>query len=494
MKLFGRLMRRERKKEQPKHEKAGTQESSSDNSHSGARRRDKWIVRHRLRNGRLKHLCTLQNKPTEKDLAPYGPGEYSIQKVAGGSFSKSEKITIEGAPREPPSRPSPALDQGSGQSDRPPITDYRRPPQAPKKLPSPSTTPSIDLRRGKSVSDAIKRPKPQMKSDRPLSSTDRSRLSTDDGRKQDIESIVKRISELLDQATKNASAAKAKSKSAMATKREAETRESARSSTGRLQLDSQPEGKTVDAHSVRPSEDVRLKDESKLPSQAPTANSKSVPEPTEKKKYISCTKCNDPICAEDELSLFKYGGKRCEFCSKEYCDECYEGHLCSSSEVCSYCGNRFSKDLGVMAQLCQKIFCSQRCLNMCFEKNQEKDECWDCCDREEDTEEEAEGGPEENAEDTEQSDRDEDDEWDLRCKACGNSIKHDDRNAYVCLDCKDEDTFCYEGCFNRYHWWKKLNHKGMTFGEYDDSEEERRRKSKVRVVSSKRGKVRVIKS
>ncbi|MEE9115945.1 MAG: hypothetical protein V3U09_03510 [Thermoplasmata archaeon] len=295
-------------------------------------------------------------------------------------------------------------------------------------------------------------------------------MSTDDGTKQDIESIVKRIRELLDPGAKSTSAAEGRAKSAAASRRETKKGGSARSSTGRFQLDSQPEEKTVDAHSVRRLEDVRLKDEYKPPPQAPTTKSESVPEPTEKKKYISCAKCGDSICEEDELWLFKYDGKRCEYCSKEYCNECYEGHLCSSSEVCSYCAKRFSKDLGVMAQHCQKTYCSQRCLNMCFEKNQEKDECWDCCDREEDTEEEAEGGPEENAEDTEQSDRDEADEYDIHCKNCGASIKHDDRSSYVCMECEDENSFCYEGCFNRYHWWKKLDHKGMTFGEYDDSE------------------------
>ncbi len=486
MNLLGRLIRRERKKEEPKHENARTQESSSDNSHRGARRRDKWIVRHRLPNGRLKHLCTLQHKPTDKDLAPYGPGEYSVQKSTCGKFSKSERITIDETPHEPLSRGPPALDQGSGRSDRPPITDYRRPPQAPKKLPSPSTTPPSDHRKEKCVSDAIKRPKPQVKSDRPSSTDDRSRLSTDDGRKQDIESIVKRISELLDPEVKSASAVGAKGKSAIASKRETQDHGSAGSSTGRLQLDSQPEGKTVDAHSVRPLEDVRLKDGSKPPPQAPTTNSKSVPELKEEKKYISCAKCGDSICEEGERWLFKYDGKRCEYCDRSYCNECYRGHVCPSSEVCAFCRKRFSKDVVFVAQYCRKIYCSLQCARLCYKKNKDRPECWECGDSEEDTEEESEG----DTEDTEESDQDETDELDLHCEYCGVSIEHDDRTNYVCMDCEDEDSFCSRLCFNRYHKRKGWDHDGMTFGEYDDLPEEPSRKGKVFLIR-KGSKVRV---
>ncbi|MEE9115816.1 MAG: hypothetical protein V3U09_02850, partial [Thermoplasmata archaeon] len=206
MRLLARLKKKrsetkqgDRKQPRPRHDE--TLESRAEKLDVKATRKEKWIIRKRQADGTLKHLKTLTFRPTKNDLEDFGPGAYSIQKSAGGRFSKSEKITIEGALSEPPSRGPPALDQGSGRSDRPPITDYRRPPQAPKRLPSPSTTPSIDRRRGKSVSDAIKRPKPQVKSDRPSSTDDRSRLSTDDGRKQDIESIVKRISELLDPGT-----------------------------------------------------------------------------------------------------------------------------------------------------------------------------------------------------------------------------------------------------------------------------------------------------
>lgn len=487
MRLLERLRKKrsktkqeDRKQPRPRHDEK--LEPRAEKLDVKATRKERWIIRKRQADGTLKHLKTLTFKPTKNDLEDFGPGAYSLQKSAGGRFSKSEKITIEGALSEPPSRGLPALDQGSERPDGPPITDYRRPPQAPKELPSPSTTPSIDRRRGKSVSDAIKRPKPQVKSDRPSSTDDRSRLSTDDGRKQDIESIVSETSESLKQFTKEASA--------RAPKREIEKPESAISSKERLQLESQLRGKTVDSSPARPSEDARLRVEPKPPSSAPTANIISVPKPKEK-KYISCTKCGDSICEEDELWSFKYSGKRCEYCHQAYCNECFEEHVCPSSVVCSHCGKRFSTALDVFqAEYCQRIFCSRRCAHLCFGKNKDTPECQGCGNREdeseeemeEDTDEEVEEGPE----DAEEGDQDEGEEWwYLPCSNCDILIRNDDPTNIECMDC-EEEFFCSWLCFKRYHRRKRLDHEGMTFGDSYDWEEERSRKSRVVVTKSKR--------
>ena len=485
MRLLARLKKKrseteqgDKKQPRPRHDE--TLESRAEKLDVKATRKERWIIRKRQANGTLKHLKTLTFKPTKNDLEDFGPGAYSVQKSTGGKFSKSERITIDETPHEPRSRGLPALDRSSGRPDGPPTTEYRRPPQAPKKLPSPSTTPPSDHRREKTVSDAIKRPSLKVKSDRPSSTDDRSRLSTDDGRKQDIESIVKRISELLDPEVKSASAVGAKGKSAIASKRETQDHGSAGSSTRRLQLDSQPERGTVDAHSVRPLEDVRLKDGSKPPPQAPTTNSKSVPELKEEKKYISCTKCGDSICEENELWSFKYSGRRCEYCHLAYCRECFGEHVCPSSVVCSHCGKRFSTALDVFqAEYCQKPFCSRRCANLCFRKNKDTPECQGCGNREDEseekTEEDADEEVEEGPEDAEEGDQDEGEEWwYLPCSNCDILIRNDDPTNIECMDC-EEEFFCSWSCFKRYHQRKRLDHEGMTFGESYDWEEERSR-------------------
>lgn len=471
-----------RRKKEPKHERARTQESGSDNFRSEARRQEKWVVRHRLPNGRLKHLCTLRHKPTDKDLAPYGFGEYTVQKSAGGRFSKSEKIRIERTPQDPPSRRLSVPDLGSERLDRRPTREHRRPPQAPTKLPSPSTTPSSDRKMEKAVSDAIRRLSSPVKSERRSSANGRGHSTTDDGKKRDIESIVSETSESLMQFTKEASA--------RAPKRQIEKPESAISSKERLQLESQLRGKTVDSSPARPSEDARLRVEPKPPSSAPTAKTISVPKPKEK-KYISCTKCGDSICEEDELWSFKYSGKRCEYCHQAYCNECFEEHVCRSSVVCSHCGKRFSTALDVFqAEYCRRIFCSRRCAHLCFGKNKDTPECQGCGNREdeseeemeEDTDEEVEEGPE----DAEEGDQDEGEEWwYLPCSNCDILIRNDDPTNIECMDC-EEEFFCSWLCFKRYHRRKRLDHEGMTFGESYDWEEERSRKSRVVVTKSKR--------
>ena len=459
---------RERKPPQPKDDESP--KSSPEEPNVKVTRSEKWIIRKRQANGTLKHLQTLTFRPTKNDLVAFGPGEYSLQKTAGGRFSKSEKITIDGTPNRPHPQGLPALDQGSGRPDRFPTTNYRRPSQAAEELSPSSISPPSVAKREKTVSDSTKPPRRQMKSNRPISVNDRSLPSTHDGMKQAAKPILRTRRTSLDREVKSASGVGTESKSAIASERGAQEPESRGSSSGRLQSDSQPERRTVDAHSVNLSEAVRLKDGSKVPSQAPTANRASVPEPTEEKKYISCAKCGDTICEEDELWLFKYNGKRCEYCAKEYCDECFPQHRCSSSKLCAYCGNRFSNDFVVVAEYCRKTYCSQQCVDLCSEKNKDSPECRSC------------GGREEDTEDTEESGQDENDEGGLHCKYCGVSIEYDDRTNYVCPDCKDEHSFCSRRCFNRYHKGKGLDHEGMTFGECDDMLEGRSGKSKVRVI------------
>jgi hypothetical protein len=462
---------------QPKDDESS--KSSPEEPNVKVTRSEKWIIRKRQANGTLKHLQTLTFRPTKNDLVAFGPGEYSLQKSAGGRFSKSEKITVDGTPHRPHSRGLPALDQGSGRTDRFPTTNYRRPSQAAEELSPSSTTRTGVARREKTVSDRTKPPGRQMESNRPTSADDRSLLSTHDGMKQAAKTIPKTRRTLLDREVKSVPAVGAKSKSATASKRETQEHESVGSNGGRLQSKSQPERRPEDAHSVNLPEDVRVKDGYSVPSQAPTTNWASVPEPTKEKKYISCAKCGDTICEEDELWRFNHNGKRCEYCATEYCDECFPQHICSSSELCTYCDRRFSNEFVAVAQYCRKKYCSPQCVNLCFAKNKDRPECWGCGDREEDTE------------DTEESDQDENVEEDTQCIDCAISIEYDERSNYVCMDCENEDSFCSRLCFNLYHKRKGWDHEGMTFGEYDDQPEESSRKSKVRVIR-KRGKVTVI--
>jgi hypothetical protein len=209
----------------------------------------------------------------------------------------------------------------------------------------------------------------------------------------------------------------------------------------------------VDAHSVNLSEDVRVKDGSNTPSQALTTNKASAPEPTEEKKHVSCVKCGDTICGEDELWRFKYNGKTCDYCTRDYCDECFPQHICSSSELCTHCDRRFSNEFVAVAQYCRKKYCSVQCVNLCLEKNKDRPECWGCGKREEEAYE---------------SDQDEDSEEVYDCPACETSFEEDVNMSYICMDCEDEYSFfCSRRCFGRYHRRKGLDHEGMTFGEFD---------------------------
>jgi hypothetical protein len=152
MKLRGLFRGRKRKsgqqeKELSTPESVQVQDLSSKKPIKKTQSVEKWIIRSRGSDGRLRHVDTLRFKPTPKVLSTYGPGEYSLQKSAGGRFSKSEKITIDGTPHKSHSRGLPALDQGSKRPDSFPTAGYHRPSPAAQELsPSITTPPSVPKR------------------------------------------------------------------------------------------------------------------------------------------------------------------------------------------------------------------------------------------------------------------------------------------------------------------------------------------------------------
>ena len=475
MKLSGLQRKPKRKSGQEENEHSESaseknQNSSSEKSSEKTNRVEKWIIRSRGSDGKLRHLDTVRIKPTPKVLSTYGPGEYSIQKSTGGRFSKGIRITIEETTHDLSSQGLPALNPRSGRLDGLPTAKYPRPPRAQKDRLSPSIAPPSDRKRVKGVPDAIKRPEPQVRIDRPCSTEDESSMSTDDGIIFDVESIVKKVKKLLDREVKGELTGEAGVKPTADPKRETKKHETARNSSGRLQLRSQSEKETMDTRSNNLLENMKEKDGSNYSSPAPTAKSESAPRPAQEKKDISCAKCGKIICGEDELWWFQFSGKTCEYCTKNYCSACFPQHNCPSSELCTHCERRFSNDFVLVAQYCRKEFCSQQCANLCFEKNRDREECWGCGSREEKAEE---------------SNQDENSEEVYECMTCGTSFEEDADRNYVCMDCEDNDSFfCSRRCFNRYHRKKGLDHEGITFAKFDRFVNEEDKKGKVVIVRS----------
>lgn len=104
MKLLGLLRKRKRKNDQEENEPSEpvsvkNQDSSLEKSSEKTDRVEKWIIRSRGSDGKLRHRDTLRIKPTPKVLSTYGPGEYSVQKV-GRKFSKAERIVVTESPQK----------------------------------------------------------------------------------------------------------------------------------------------------------------------------------------------------------------------------------------------------------------------------------------------------------------------------------------------------------------------------------------------------------
>lgn len=504
----------------------------------------KWIVRKRLPNGQLKHVCTLQHKPTDKDLRRHGPGVYSVQTVSRGKFSKAERIEIAEEMVETNEHDSSAVvaSRHGRQSSLTGSKEYGVVPQAPP--PSPLTEqrpargrPSREARSGASESSWAGSSSESQQAKSPHTEKPRSarvvaqtrtfpskrRAETPRSRKEEIQvladKIVAQLRELsgMPPESKNGTL-----KDAVKTSRTKSGRKNIRSDTRQVsQSNDRLESEKGGVRDVNPSERTpredrieatnggsqtrtssgvggdspgipRVSDDARQTTRTPSESqgqdenrSRQHWAATQEGTSIICAKCKRTICSQRELEYYEDEIVVCEFCDQYYHPDCHPKHVCRESEMCFHCDERVPKTHVFREDYCMRSFCSARCRDMCYEEMNDDPGCQGCGARTDVEEEDVEENVEE-----EESGQDDNDEPDLVCRECGISIEEDDRTNYMCMDCEVGNAFCSRRCFNRYHRRKGWDHEGITFGEYDDFIEERSRKSKV-FVRKKGSKVRV---
>ena len=511
----------------------------------------KWIVRKRLPNGQLKHMCTLQHKPTDKDLRPHGPGVYSVQTVSRGKFSKAERIEIAEEMVETNEHDSSVVvpSRYGRQSSLTGSKEYGVVPQAPP--PSPPTEqrpaggrPSREARSGASESSWTGSSSESQQTKSPNTEKPRSarvvgqtrtfpskrRAETPGSRTEEIQVLADKIVANLRQLSGKGSESKNGTlKDAVRTSRTKSERKNIRSDTRQVSqsndiLESEEGGvRDVNPGGRTPREDrieatrgdsqtqtssgvggdspgfPRVSDDARQTSRTPSESrgqdqnrSREHWAATQEGMNIICAKCKRTICSQRELEYYEDEIVVCEFCDQYYHPDCHPKHVCRESETCYHCDERVPKTHVFREDYCMRSFCSARCRDKCYEEMNDDPGCQGCgartdVEEEEDVEENVE---EEEEEEEEESDQDENDEGGLHCRECGISIENDDRTNIICMYCEVEDSFCSRRCFNRYHRRKGWDHEGITFGEYDDLPEEPSRKGKVFLIR-KGSKVRV---
>jgi len=539
-----RILRGKKGESQPDHGEIDNSDSRS--SCERVEEVGKWIVRKRLPNGQLKHVCTLQHKPTDKDLRPHGSGVYSVQTVSRGKFSKAERIEIAEEMVETNEHDSSVVvpSRHGRQSSLTDSKEYGVVPQAPPpSLPTEQRPaggrPSREARSGagesswagsSSESQQAKSPHTEKpKSARVVAQTRTfpSKRRAEDAprsRKEEIQVLVDKIvANLRELSGKPPESKNGTLKDAVKTSRTKSERKNIGSDTRQVsqsndRLESEEGGvRDVDPSGRTPREDrieatkgdsqtqtssgvggdspgiPRVSDGARQTSRTPSESqgqdeyrSRQRWAATQEGMSIICAKCKRTICSQRELEYYEDEIVVCEFCDQYYHPDCHPTHVCRESEMCFHCGERVPKTHVFREDYCMRSFCSARCRDMCYEEMNDEPGCQGCGAR---TDVEEEGDVEENVEE-EEGDQDETDELDLRCRECGISIENDDRTNIICVDCEGEDDFCSRRCFNRYHRRKGWDHEGITFGEFDDFCEERSRKSKV-FVRKKGSRVRV---
>jgi len=378
MNLWSRLRRRKRKiekkeKESLRPESAKTRDSGSEKSREKADKVEKWIIRVRGSDGKLRHVDTWKFRPTAQDLVIFGPGEYAIQKV-GRKFSKAEKITIEGTPEERDTSNEVTSTPVSQQLNRALASGPQRPPSVSRKLGHSRMT------REEVVKEKV---------------NEKARLRTSIGgkaptqgssRNGDSPEQVSEISGLEKMAhakelashvgsTVNDFAASTEKTGTMRSERKWRAEDVLSDITRHLDVEPPSNGKTKIASDITVSGNVEIAEGPATPPRSLREEPPIESKVSNEKKVIVCARCGKHLCDEDDLWLWSDEIAKCDFCERYFCEGCHQKHRCSGSEVCTFCKSRFSNEHVYKAEYCRKIYCSVRCVNLCLRENIDNPDC-----------------------------------------------------------------------------------------------------------------------
>lgn len=399
---------------------------------------NKWIVRKRQTDGTIKHVATLEFKPTAQTLKKYGCGSYLVQR-AGGRFSRAEKFKISNPQKEKEGAKVESLAQ-MPQTMPKQITREQKPASKfeSKKLTVTTEELPLPLVRKRKVRKRIRYNRDMIKSyESQIAPEKPSPIHSDTPTKINNTSKLGKITKMEQKGFQISSMT-----SIVPKKTDMITAGSERNTKGAYNIDSTSR---LEPLKLQSSNGI------KVPPTQTVSESKEIArlaaEPSERreapqKKYIRCTRCMEKLCEEDDLSLWRDEIIRCEFCNSFFCRECFTHHICHVSEICYSCKTRFPKEQVHRAEYCMKAFCSQRCKDSCYAKNRDKHECRGC------------GAKNSKGKEPKGNEQDENSEEDIYCTNCSNLIDEDDYPTYFCKNC--EELFCSKRCFNRYHRRRSL--------------------------------------
>jgi len=438
---------------------------------------EKWLLRVRQADGKIRPISTFEFKPTVQTLGRYGPGTYYIQKV-GRRFSKAEKITIHSSEEEKEIAKIDSLKKVSKAMPRQVLQYHKRAPKFEPTKPRVTTKklPPHLVRKRKVRKKKVRRNRDLIKSyTSQIAPEEPSPIPNDAPAKTNNTIKLEKTAKMEQKGFQTSRMTSIVPKKTDMIPAGSERNTKGAYNTGGtsrlepLKLQSSNGIKVTPTRTVSESKEIaRLAAEPSYGSEVP------------QKKYIRCTQCMEKLCEEDDIALYRDEIIRCEFCGSYFCKECYKPHRCSESEVCFYCKTRFAKEQVYRAKYCMKAFCSQRCKDSCYDKNRDNPECRGC-DREEAlaSEKEEEGNKDNDEEkphcfgDYERRHKEcRGCDWaeecamesnDISCPDCGVSIDVDDPRTIICYT---GALFCSWKCFRRHHRSRDLEHKGLTVKEY----------------------------